>query len=49
MTYNIKKKRNTNKDIDYNPFRQFRPLSTSVIALSIKSDFLALRSVVMTS
>ena len=43
MTYNIKKKRKTSKDIDYTSSRQFRPLGLRVMALSIKCDSLALR------
>ena len=42
MTYNIKKKRKTNKDMGYkNSSRWFRPLGSRVMALSIKYDFLA--------
>ena len=45
MTYNIKKKRTTNKDIGYNnSSRRFRPLGSRVMALSIKCDSLALRT-----
>ena len=37
MTYNIKKKRTTNKDIGYNnSSRRFRPLGSGVMALFIK-------------
>ena len=45
MKYNIEKKRKTNKDMDYNDSsRQFRPLGSRVMALSIKCDSLALRT-----
>ena len=45
MTYNIKKKRTTNKDIGYNnSSRWFRPLGSRVMALFIKCDSLALRT-----
>ena len=43
--YNIEKKRKTNKDMDYNDLsRQFRPLGSRVMALSIKCDSLAIRT-----
>ena len=42
MTYNIKKKRTTNKDIGYNnSSRRFRPLGSRVMPLFIKCDSLA--------
>ena len=42
---NIEKKRKTIKDMDYNDSsRQFRPLGSRVMALSIKCDSLALRT-----
>ena len=42
MTYNIKKKIKTNKDMDYNnSSRRFRQLGSRVMALSIKCDSLA--------
>ena len=46
MTYNTKNwKRKNNKDMDYiNSSRRFRPLGSRVMALSIKSDSLALRT-----
>ena len=46
MTYNTKNwKRKNSKDIDYiNSSRRFRPLGSSVMALSIKCNFLALRT-----
>ena len=45
MTSNLKKKRETNKNIDYNnSSRRFRPLGSRVMALSIKCDSLALRT-----
>ena len=45
MKYNIEKKRKTNKDMDYNDSsRQFRPLGSRVMALSIKCVSLALRT-----
>ena len=46
MTYNTKNwKRKNSKDIDYiNSSRQFRPLGSRVMALSIKCDSLALRT-----
>ena len=45
MTYNIKKRKG-NKDVEYNnSSRRFRPLGSRFMALSIKCDFLALRTV----
>ena len=45
ITYNIKKKRKTNKDMDYNnSSRRFRPLGSRVMAFFIKCDSLALRT-----
>ena len=46
MTYNTKNwKRKNNKDMDYNnSSRQFRPLGSRLIALSIKCYSLALRT-----
>ena len=42
MTFNIKKKRKTNRDMDYNNSSQwFRPLDSRVMALPIKFDSLA--------
>ena len=39
ITYNIKKKRKTNKDMDYNnSSRRFRPLGSRVMAFFIKCD-----------
>ena len=45
MTYNIKRKRKTNKDIGYNnSSRRLRPIGSRVMALSMKCDSLALRT-----
>ena len=45
MTFNIKKKRKTNKNMDYNnSSRRFKPLGSRVMALSIKYDSLTLRT-----
>ena len=45
MTYNITKKRATNKDLGYNNSSlRFRPLGSRVVALFIKCDSLALRT-----
>ena len=45
MTYNMKKKRTTNKDIGYNnSSRWFRQLGSRVMALFIKCGSLALRT-----
>ena len=45
MTFNIKKKRKTNKNMDYNnSSRRFKPLGSRVMALSIKCDSLTLQT-----
>ena len=45
MTFNIKKKRKTNKNMDYNnSSRRFKALGSRVMALSIKCDSLTLRT-----
>ena len=44
MTYSIKKKRRSSKDLDYNNSSwRFSPLGSRVMALSIKCDSLAVR------
>ena len=44
FTYNIKENKKTNKDIDNNLSRCFRPFGSRVMVLSIKCDSLALQT-----
>ena len=44
FTYNIKENKKTNKDIDNNLSRCFRPFGSRVMVLSIKCDSLTLQT-----